>query len=85
MNWSKYDKFYLGCIPRLRSLSIYRHMVLVTNHIAGYCCCDVRGWSVSCRESGIQFQPSEVDGFLFDALRKLCVEVYLFCYRHPTK
>lgn len=32
----------------------------LTNQIARDCCADVRGWSVSCREIGIEFQSNRV-------------------------
>lgn len=43
-----------------------------TNQIARDCCADVRGWSVSCREIGIEFQSNRVsfDGFLFEPFMK---------------
>ena len=77
MNRSEYNKFYLGCILRLRSLSFLRQPAKATNQSACYCCCDVRGWSVSCRKVAFSF--------LFAALWKLCVKVHILKYRHPAK
>ena len=60
------EQIYFGCTPRIEILSLLRQP---TNQIVSNCVLGARGWSVSCRETSIQFQSTSViDGFLFEAL-----------------
>lgn len=82
MNRSEYSKFYLVYIPRLSALLFHRHFVTADQSDVRDCCADVRGWSVSCREIGIEFQSNWIRWF---PLWNLCVKVDILQHRHPTK